>query len=453
MTRQRAILNFLDELTSVNLHGFHLSLKGETIAEGCWTPFHADEPHRMYSVSKSVVALAIGILAGEGKISLDDHIVDHFPEWVDDKTHPLLREVTIRNMLMMSTCYDRAQYSCLEDADWTRPFFFGQPTHPAGTLYFYDTSASQVMCALVEKLTGQEILAFMEERLFRPLGMNGPKKWLKDRAGTSQGGTGLIMTLRDFAILTDFCMSDGKGLVPEAYLKAATSFQISTYERSAPEERYGYGYQFWRMRKGFSLYGMGGQMGICLPEQQLSLCTTGNTMLSAAGVQPIYDAFFRHLDGIGDLPSDAKDQQELDQRIAALTLPPLAPAAAGDDTVRIELNGSSLPFSALTIAPDQLIFRMADGDAELPYAVGGWAQGMFPGTGERCITSAGWEGEGRFRLMCEVKDDFICNLELIVSLQGDRASVYVNGRLWELTPGWSGLAWGRCTRTKEDAHV
>jgi len=174
MTRQRAILNFLDELSGVNLHGFHLSLQGDTIAEGYWAPFHADEPHRMYSVSKSVVSLAIGILAGEGKIGLDDHIVDHFPEWVDGNTHPMLREVTIRNMLMMSTCYDRAQYSCLDDEDWTRPFFYGQPTHPAGTLFFYDTSASQVMCALVEKITGREILAFMEERLFQPLGMRGP---------------------------------------------------------------------------------------------------------------------------------------------------------------------------------------------------------------------------------------------------------------------------------------
>ena len=448
MTRQRAILNFLDEMAAVNLHGFRLTLHGQPIAEGYWAPFTPDEPHRMYSVSKSVTSLAIGMLAGDGRLSLDDHIVDHFPEWTDEHTHPLLREVTIRNMLMMSTCYDRAQYR-VEDPDWTKPFFFGQPTHPAGTLYFYDTSASQVMCALVEKLTGTDILTFMEERLFRPLGMNGPKKWLKDGMGTSQGGTGLLMTLRDFSLLADFCMSDGKGLVPAEYLQAATSFQIPTHERSAPEERCGYGYQFWMMRRGFSMYGMGGQMALCLPEQGLSLCTTGNTMLNAMGVQPIYDAFFRHLDGIGDLPSSADDQLELDARLAALTLPPVLPAAACSKTVQIALHPTELPFTALTIAPDRVIFRMCHGNAALPYAVGGWAEGVFPGTSERCITSAGWESDSRFRLMCEVKDDFICNMEMIVSLLEERASVFVNGKLWELVPGWNGLAWGTINTMEE----
>lgn len=448
MTRQRAILNFLDEMTAVNLHGFRLTLHGQPLAEGCWAPFTPDEPHRMYSVSKSVTALAIGILAGEGKISLDDHIVDYFPEWVDESTHPMLREVTIRNMLMMSTCYDRAQYH-VEDPDWTKPFFFGKPTHPAGTLYFYDTSASQVMSALVEKLTGMEMLAFMEERLFRPLGMTGPKKWLKDSAGASQGGTGLIMTLRDFSLLADFCMSDGKGLVPADYLKAATSFQIPTHERSAPEERCGYGYQFWMMRKGFSMYGLGGQMALCLPEQGLCLCTTGDTMLNAMGVQPIYDAFFRHLDGIGALPSSADDQRELDARLASLALPPVQPAASSGQTLHIDLNSAALPFSALTITPEQLIFRMADGEAALPYAVDGWAEGIFPGTDQRCITSAGWESATRFRLVSEVKDDFICNMEMIVSLRENRASVFVNGKLWELTPGWNGLAWGTTNTTEE----
>ena len=442
MTRERAILNFLDDMAGVNLHGFLVSLHGETLAEGCWAPFTPDEPHRMYSVSKSLVSLAIGMLAGDGRIRLDDPIVDYFPEWVDGHTHPMLREVTIRNMLMMSTCYDRAMYSPLGDRDWTRPFFYGEPTHPAGTLFHYDTSASQVMCALVEKLTGGEILSFLEERLFRPLGMDGQKRWLKDGTGTSQGGTGLLMTLRDFSRLADYCMSDGRGLVPEGYLRDATSRLIATEERSAPEERHGYGYQFWRMRRGFSMYGMGGQMGLCLPEEGLSLCTTGNTMLSAVGVQPIYDGFFRHLAGIGSLPSDPHDAQELSDRLATLALPPVTPANAQEGVRRIRFTRTELPFTALTIRPEAVVFRMADGDAALPYAVGGWAEGIFPATCERCVTSAAWTEEDRFVLRCEVKDSFICSMEMVVSFRGERGAVRVSGALWELTPGWNGLAWG-----------
>ena len=442
MTRERAILNFLDDMAGVNLHGFRLSLHGETLAEGYWAPFTPEEPHRMYSVSKSLVSLAIGMLAGDGKLRLDDPIVDYFPEWVDERTHPMLREVTIRNMLMMSTCYDRAMYRPLGDRDWTRPFFFGEPTHPAGTLFHYDTSASQVMCALVEKLTGGDILAFLEARLFRPLGMDGRKAWLKDGAGVSQGGTGLLMTLRDFSLLADYCMSDGRGLVPKDYLRDATSRLIATEERSAPEERHGYGYQFWQMRRGFSMYGMGGQMALCLREEGLSLCTTGNTMLSGVGVQPIYDGFFRHLAGIGSLPSDQEDARELSARLTSLALPPVAPARAQDAVRRIRFTRTELPFTALTIRPDAVVFRMADGDAVLPWAVGGWAEGIFPGTAERCVTSAAWTEEDRFVLRCEVKDSFICSMEMVVSFRGDRGTVRLNGALWELVPGWNGLAWG-----------
>ena len=445
MTRQRAILNFLDELSSVNMHGFRLSLKGQVLAEGYWAPFHADEPHRLYSVSKSVTSLAIGLLADDGLIHLDDPITAYFPEWVDENTPAILREVTIRNMLMMSTCFDRAMYAVAMD-DWTRPFFQGEPTHPAGMLFHYDTSASQVMCALVEKLTKREILAFLEERIFQPIGMDGPKQWLKDKAGTSQGGTGLLMTLKDFSLLADFCMSDGRGLISEAYLKAATSCQIMTCERTAPEERYGYGYQFWRMRRGFAMYGMAGQMALCLPEEGLSLCTTANTMPMSTGVQPIYDAFFRHLEGIGNLPDDAADAAELDARIKSLACPTVSGVQAMDKCVSIQLEKTELCFTVLEIRPDAVVFHQAEGTYALPYAVDAWANGVFPATTEKCIVSGGWLNEDRFILRCEVKDTFINGMELHVSLKDQQAAVRVVGSLWELVNGWNGLAWGHtCT--------
>ena len=82
MTRERAILAFLRELEGRGLHGFLLTLRGETLAEGYCAPFGAEQMHRLYSVSKSVVSLAIGLLADEGRLSLDDPIVRYFPEWV-----------------------------------------------------------------------------------------------------------------------------------------------------------------------------------------------------------------------------------------------------------------------------------------------------------------------------------------------------------------------------------
>ena len=442
MTRERAILAFLREMEGRGLHGFLLSLRGETLAEGYYAPFGPEQMHRLYSVSKSVVSLAIGLLADEGRLSLDDPIVRYFPEWVDERTPPMLRGVTIRHMLTMSTCYDRAQYSPLGDEDWTKPFFLGRPTHPAGTLFHYDTSASQVMCSLVERLTGEEILSFMQRRLFGRIGMDGPKKWLKDRAGMSQGGTGLMMTLRDYAKLADFCMSDGRGILSAEYLRAATGWQIATDERNAPEERYGYGYQFWRMREGFYMYGLGGQMALCLPDEQLALCTTADMMLSATGVQPIFDAFFRHLAGIGRLASDAADAKALAAYLNGMQLPPLPGKRGLRGRTRIELRETELAMTTLTITDDELIFRIDGRECTLPCAPGAWREGVFPGTAQRCISSGGWVSESRYVMHAELCDEFVCPMELYLTVNGRRAALRVSSGLWECVSGWSGLAWG-----------
>lgn len=437
MSIERAILNFLDELKPVHMHGFLLSLRGETLAEGYWKPFEAVQPHRLYSVSKSVTSLAIGMLAEEGVLSLDDCIVTHFPEWVDERTSPLLREVTIRDMLRMATCYDRSMYSPATDSDWTKPFFYGKPTHPCGTLFNYDTSASQVMCALVEKKTGRDMLSFMEERLFRPIGMTGPKKWLKDDAGASQGGTGLLLTLRDFAKLAEFCMSDGRGLVSAEYLRAATSWQIATDERSAPEERYGYGYQFWRMREGFAMYGMGGQMGLCLPDRQIALVTTADTMMDSTGVQPIYDAFFRHLSRIDGLSHDPHDAAELADRLDALCLEPVT-AESQREPLHFDLSHSALPFTALSIDSSSVTFVIDNKDYVLPYQSGGWVRGTFPASQEPCIISGGWVSPSRFILRTELVGDHLCGMDLFLVQRPDgSASIRTNSTMRECIPNWA----------------
>lgn len=442
LSRETAILNFVEDMRGLNIHGFVLTLNGETLAEGSWAPYELDQPHRLYSVSKSVTSLAIGLLQDDGALSLDDHIVDYFPEWVGEHTDPLLRAVTLRDMLRMATCYDRAMYSALGDSDWTKPFFYGKATHLPGTVFSYDTSASQVLCALVEKKTGRSILDFMEERLFRPLGMTGRKCWRKDGAGVSQGGTGLVMSLRDFSTLANFCMSDGRGLISEAYLKAATSCQIATDERPAPEERYGYGYQFWRMRRGFSMYGLGGQMALCLPEKKLCLCTTADLIMDSTAVQPIYDAFFRHLEDIDCLSASPEAAGRLQAQLADLRYEPLRGRENAQQRVSVALTQGALPFRTVTIERERVIFATADGEVALPYGHGSWQKGTFLNTGEACMTSGGWMSPERFRLHCELNGLSSCGMELFVVRAGDRATVRLISSLWEVVPGWSGQDWG-----------
>src|SRR5690625_1688228 len=100
-----SILNFIKriERENLNLHGFLLVRKGQIAAEGYWAPYSRESMHRMYSVSKTFVSLAVGLMVDEGKIKLEDRVVAFFQDEVPQNVHPYLAETTVRDLLMMAS--------------------------------------------------------------------------------------------------------------------------------------------------------------------------------------------------------------------------------------------------------------------------------------------------------------------------------------------------------------
>ena len=76
------ILRFTQRLQKedVNMHGFLLSVRDEKIAEAYYAPFREGQPHRLYSVSKTFTGIAVGMLADNGRLTLDQHITDFFQD-------------------------------------------------------------------------------------------------------------------------------------------------------------------------------------------------------------------------------------------------------------------------------------------------------------------------------------------------------------------------------------
>ena len=81
----KTILTFLKKLEKrgSRTHGFLMMKEGKIFTEAYWKPFNQDFNHRMYSQTKSFVGVAIGLLIEEGKLSLDDKVVDYFPEKIE----------------------------------------------------------------------------------------------------------------------------------------------------------------------------------------------------------------------------------------------------------------------------------------------------------------------------------------------------------------------------------
>lgn len=282
---------------SINLHSV-MMLRGDTVlAEAYYAPYQKDSVHRVYSITKTVTSLAIGLLIEEGKIQLSDKICDYFPEKLPMQVDQRIQDTTIEDMLKMATAHKSTTYKRY-DGDWVESFFHVEPTHEPGCVFHYDTSAVHVLSALVEKLTGKEMLTYLRGKCFAKLGISESAYILKDPYGVSQGGSGMVCTTEDLAKIAYLCTYygyvDGEQIYPEDYLRKATAKQISTRIQPLEDEQYGYGYYVWQSRnnKGFCMYGMGAQLAICFPEYDFILVTTGDMQGVGSGLQTLYDSFY-----------------------------------------------------------------------------------------------------------------------------------------------------------------
>ena len=292
------------DIRGISMHSFLLCKDDCLVAEGYYAPVKKNDLHRMFSVTKSFVSIAIGLLQEEGRLSLDDSIVKFFPEYVPNtsETHPWLLATTIRDMLSMRSCHASTTYDKFSSkTDWVKSFFTVAPTHKPGTVFHYDTSATHTLCALVEKLTNMKMLDYLRNKVLNEIGFSKEAYCLTDGFGVSMGGSGLMATSRDLMCFALLILHNGnlngKQYISADYIKEATSFQTATCVTGpVPSESQGYGLQFWVGEHNSSVcYGMGGQLAILLPEYNTAIVTTADTQGYQGGNQVIYDAIFRHI--------------------------------------------------------------------------------------------------------------------------------------------------------------
>ena len=438
---EKRVCAFTDRIRreEINLHGFILSVGGQEKVKAYYAPFREGQPHRMYSVSKTLVACAIGMLMGNGRLRPEDHIVDFFPDLLPADPSPFLLRLTLRDMLRMATCYTQTAYREYEDQDWTLPFFTSRPDHEPGTVFNYDTGCSQVLSSLVRRLSGKEVVDFLEERLFKPLGCEDAIYWLRDPSGQCTGGTGLCMSLRDLNRVA-LCLSrGGDGLIPGWFVTEMQKKQIDTLLQGNEEERYGYGWQCWRTRAGWVLYGMGGQLAVICPEKEAVLCTTADVRLDPCGMQRIYDAIFEELyPWLGE--------EDMAPRSLSLPSPVLAHDSTAEQVAEGEFlfpEGNALGWKKLTVHKDRLVYENARGLCCLPFVPGKTVCAEYPGwPGEPATVSAGWFSDGGLRIRCHAIGDFPCGFDMVICFRQDIVTIQARRSHDPRTDGYEGAASG-----------
>ena len=428
------------EKENVNMHGFILSVDGVEKAKAYYAPFREGQAHRMYSVSKTMTGIAVGMLADDGKISLDDPITRYFEDWLPDDPHPWLTSLTIRDMLRMATCYRWTTYREGVDENWAKTFFTGKPDHAPGAVFYYDTGCSQALAALVKRISGQEVIDLLEERLFQPLGCEDERFWLRDPSGCCQGGTGLCMSLRDLQKVSLCILNGGEGVIPGWYAREMGEKHIDTLNQGAEEEQYGYCWQCWRTRAGFAMYGLGAQLSMICPEKNVVFSTIADTRLDAFGVQRVYDAFFEEVyPWIGQ-----EDMEPVSFALNARVLPSLPDAAIPETGTYAFEEGNQLRLKTLRLNGDRLIYENARGQVELPFLPGGHVEAAYPGWPDvPALIAAGWVEKGLLRVRCHAIGKAPCGFDMLIHFQHDTVTVQSRKSHDPVTEGYDGVATGR----------
>ena len=241
-----------DAAVADGIHSVMVVRHGHVIAEGWWAPYKPELRHQLYSLSKSFTSTAVGIAAAEGKLRADDPVIGFFPEEAPAEPSAHLKAMRLRDLLRMATGH-QGEPPHLRSEPWVRQFLAHPVPFKPGTHFLYNTPATFMQSAIVQKATGEKLLDYLEPRLFAPLGIERAT-WEESPEGIAVGGYGLSLRTDDIAKFGQLLLNrgewEGQQLVAEAWVEEATSRQVANGSNPDSDWDQGYGYQFWRCRHG-----------------------------------------------------------------------------------------------------------------------------------------------------------------------------------------------------------
>ena len=290
-----AVLSFIEclEKDIDAVHSFMILRHGKRIAQGSWAPYDETTPHLMHSLSKSFTSTAIGLAIGEGLLSLDDPVISFFPD--DTPTNPSwqLKAMRIRDLLTMSTGHRKEPRLFNVESGWTRSFLHSEIEFKPGTHFQYNSAATYMLSAILQSVTGERLVDYLDKRLFQPLEIQKPD-WDRSPEGINTGGWGLRITTEDIAKLGQLYLRKGvwlgERILSETWVQEATSKQTSNGSHPDNDWDQGYGYQFWRCRNNcFRGDGAFGQFCIVIPEHDAVVAITSGTNDMGGVMQVVWD--------------------------------------------------------------------------------------------------------------------------------------------------------------------
>ena len=338
-----AILKFVNtaEKRIDALHSFMLLRHGRVVAQGWWSPYRAACVHQLFSLSKSFTSTAVGLAVAEGRLSVDDPVLSFFPEDAPARPGRNLLAMRVRHLLSMATGHDHDTTGFLhrrKDGNWAAAFLARPVKFEPGTHFLYNTGATYMLSAILQKLTGQTLMEYLTPRLFEPLGIT-QAWWESDPRGVNVGGWGLNVTTDAIARLGQLYLNrgvwNGQRILPEAWVEEASSPQAPFSAGGGSDWQQGYGYQFWRCQhNAYRGDGAFGQYCIVMPDQDAVLAITSGVKDMQAVLDLVWTTLLPAMKP-EPLPADETTHSTLNNKLARLALKPVKGKRATDLAARV----------------------------------------------------------------------------------------------------------------------
>ena len=306
MNQNRNTLHSLVETTQPNICEITVIRDGEVCYEDFWHGFGTGDALNVMSVTKSVIALLMGIAMDRGCISgVEQKVLDFFPEYTVKRGEKTIYDVTLRHLLTMSAPYKYKSEPwtkvCTSD-DWTKAALdlLGGRAGITGE-FKYATLGIQILAGVIEQATGKSVVDFANEELFLPLGIpaamihgdsskedqfdylmnKNPRKheWYCDPKHTVTAGWGLCLSATDLAKIGQLCLQGGsykgKRILGDDWIREMTT------PCQKLGERFGYmsyGYLWWLPHDDancFAAIGDGGNVIYVNREKQVTIGVAG----------------------------------------------------------------------------------------------------------------------------------------------------------------------------------
>lgn len=315
--------------TNWDLHSVMVLQHGKVLAEQWMSEGAPDKPHVMFSVSKTFTATAVGFAISEGLLSVDDKLVSFFPDALPENMDENMKEVTVKDLLTMNVGMDREPRAQTRDSDrpsWVEGFFTAPVPNKPGTYFMYNSMATYMLSAIVQKVTGEKVNDYLTPRLWEPLGIEKPT-FEESPEGINCGGWGLYLKTEDMAKMGQTLLDGGKykgrQVIPADWVEQMTTYKVpcqpagkrpedvpaSGLTKENSDWVQGYCYQMWRCRhNAFRADGARGQYILVMPDVDAVVVITEFSKNLQKVLNSVWDIIYPALGGKS--PEQANDALE-----------------------------------------------------------------------------------------------------------------------------------------------